>query len=165
MKFSAKVSGEAALGLPEQDYELDAPDGGAAVDAVREHLTGLLPKHGGLLDVSVTCLETWSRVVSKPSGGTITETFPPGEVSNFSFYVEPHPSVRSIASARKADAELATLESADRTAQRVELLVGMFSAGEITREQLTSALTNSSVTLESLVPPDEVPAAGKVVSP
>lgn len=164
MKFSAKVSGEAALGLPEQDYELEALEGAAAVDAVRAHLTGLLPKHGGMLDVEVSCLETWSRIVNKPGGGTITETFPPGEVSRFSFYVEPHESVRSVVEARKADGELAELTTGERTPRRVELLVGLFSAGGVTREQLTAALVDSSVTLESLVTAAEEPAAEKAVS-
>lgn len=164
MKFSAKVSGEAALGLPEQDYELEAADGGAAVDAVRLHLTGLLPKRGGLLAVQVSCLEEWTRVARKPNGGTITETFPPGEVSNFSFYVEPHESVRSIVAARQADAALAALPTEERTPERVRMLVGMFSAGEIAREQLTAALVNPNATLESLVPPPEESAAEGAVS-
>lgn len=164
MKFSAKVSGEAALGLPEQDCELEAPEGAAAVDAVRAHLTGLLPKHGGMLDVEVSCLEEWSRIVNKHGGGTITETFPPGEVSRFSFYVEPHESVRSVVEAREADAELAGLATSERAPRRVELLVSLFAGAEISREQLTAALVDSSVTLESLVTAAEEPAAEKAVS-
>lgn len=163
MKFTAQVSGEAALGLPEQDFELEAQDGGAAVDAVREHLTGLLPKHGGWLDVSVSCLETWSRVAVKPSGGTITETFPPGEVSRFSFYVDPHPDLRSHVAAMKVDAELAALEPTERNARRIDVLVSMFAANEITQAQLSAALADATQTIASLVPPPEA-EAGKAVS-
>ena len=161
MKYSVKVEGEAALELPEQDYELEAKDGDEASNAVRDKLSKLLPKTGGELAVVVSCAEPWSRVVRKPDGGQITETFQPGIVSEFGFYVEPHESVRKQVAARKLDKELATLEGPEQAARRSELLGELLVNGTLTRERFVGALRNTEQSLESVV--TEAVAAEKEV--
>ncbi len=121
MKYTVKVTGEAALGLAEQDLELNALDGNAAVDATREHLSAASPKEGGLLDVVVSCAEQWTKVSNRQGGGTVTETVPPGEVSRFSFRVEPHPDVRAEVEGAAKAAEEAAAKAAEREAMKVEL--------------------------------------------
>jgi hypothetical protein len=121
MKYTVKVTGEAALGLPEQDFELDAPDGNAAVDATRDHLSKLLPLKGGELDVVVSCAEEWIQESKTPRGGIMRETVPPGEVSCFSFRVEPHESVREAVEAAAKAAEEVAVKAAEREAMKVEL--------------------------------------------
>lgn len=121
MKYTVKVTGEAALGLDEQDFDLEASNGHEAVDGVRAHLATLLPKEGGLLDVVVSCLDTWTITSPTPRGGTVTETVPPGEVSSFSFRVEPHPDVREAVEAAAKATAIAAQQDAERAALKAEL--------------------------------------------
>lgn len=111
MKFRIKVTGEAALGLPEQDFDLEASDGNEAVDVARKKLEQLAPKEGGALDIEVAAAEPWERVVNKKGGGTIRESFEPGPVSTFSVLLEPHESVRDEVLAKRAAAEAARVEA------------------------------------------------------
>lgn len=140
MKFKIEVSGEAALGLKEQDFLLEAADGTEASNTARADLAKLMPPRGGKLDIVVSCLEEWTRTVKKPKGGAIVETFPPGVVSEFSVEFEPHVSVRAEVEAERAEAELAALEESKRSAMRLEILGEMVSKGEITKEQLKRAV-------------------------
>lgn len=121
MKFTVKVTGESALGLPEQDFELDASNGNEAVDAVRAHLSTLLPKEGGALDVVVSCAEQWTKVANTPRGGTVTEVVPPGEVSTFSFELQPHPDVREAVEAKRAADAAAAAKAAERAVIEAEV--------------------------------------------
>lgn len=138
MKYTVKVTGEAALGLPEQDFELDAPNGNAAVDSVRLQLSRLMPKQGGELQVVVSCTEEWVQESKTPRGGVIKETIPPGEVSSFSFYVEPHPEVRAeVEAAAKANAEAAA-KAEERRAIELELVAKLQAEGHVSKDfQLT----------------------------
>ncbi len=162
MKYTVKVEGEAALDLPEQDFRLEAPDGDAAAVAVRDQLSKLVSKFGGELAVVISCEETWTRESKTPRGGTIVETIPPGEVSTFSFRVEPHESVRKQAQARKLDQELATLVAGERASRRAEHLLDMAGAGMLTLDQARAALKNPEQPLESVV--NEALAAEEAVS-
>ncbi len=139
MKYAIQVTGEAALNLPEQDFEMDAPSGTAAADAARVRLTELAPKEGGLLDVVVSCTETWSSVTPKEDGGTITETHPPGVVSKFSFKVEPHPDVRAEVEAAAKAAEEAAAKAAEREALKAEVRL------EVLAEQQTQPSVEKGV--------------------
>lgn len=132
MKYTVQVTGEAALGLPEQDFELEAPHGDAAVNAVRDQLHGLMPKEGGLLDVVVSATEEWIQESRTPRGGIIRETVPPGVVSSFSFRVEPHPDVREAVEKKRTEDEAAAVKAAERAALKAELLL------EIKAEQKAS---------------------------
>lgn len=161
MKYTVKVEGEAALDLPEQDFAFEAPNGDIAVAAVREKLSKLVSEYGGELDVVISCEESWTRESPTPRGGTIVETVPPGEVSSFSFRVEPHESVRKQAAARKLDLALAKLKGAERAALRTEHLFDLAEAETITFEQARAALKNPDQSLESVV--DEAVAAEKAV--
>lgn len=161
MKFSVQVSGEAALGLEEQDFEFEAVNGGKAVDLVRERLHKLMPKEGGLLDVVVSATEEWVQEARTPRGGVIRETVPPGEVSSFSFMVEPHESVRLKVTAKKFDKELEALSGEARFTERARILVGWMREGAITQDQLLEAVGNTSQSLESIV---EQVLTGKAVS-
>lgn len=161
MKFKVQVGGEAALGLSEQDVEIEAVDGTEASNAIRDQLTALAPKEGGDLDVEIYATESWSRIVNKNGGGTIEETFPPGLVSRFSFHVQPHESVREKAAARRADADLAKLSGNERTKERIRLLLDLSNRGVIDQVALAAALVDASLSLESVV---EQAAAGKAVA-
>jgi len=125
MKYTVAVSGEAALGLPEQDFELEASTGDDAVNAVREHLHNLAPKEGGDLDVEVTATEEWIQESKTQRGGIVRETVPPGVVSRFSIRVEPHDSVRAEIEAKRAAAEAAAVKAAEREAIKAELRLEM----------------------------------------
>jgi hypothetical protein len=169
MKYTVKVEGEAALDLPEQDFKFEAKDGDEACNAVREKLSKLVSKFGGELAVVVACEETWTRVSPTPRGGTTTETIPPGEVSSFSFAVEPHESVRLQAAARKVDRELAALtegafvgDTTERTIRRTEALSDWLLSGVINAEQFRAAVRSPDKSLESVV--DEAVAAEKAVT-
>lgn len=134
MKYTVKVEGEAALGLPEQDFELEAKDGDAAVNAVRDQLSKLLPLEGGSLDVVVSCTEEWIKESKTPKGGTIRETVPPGEVSSFSFRVEPHESVRAeVEAAAKAAAEAAAKDE-ERATIEAEFLAKLKAQGHVAKD-------------------------------
>lgn len=124
MKYTVAVSGEAALGLPEQDFELEAGTGDEAVNAVRDHLHKLCPKEGGLLDVKVSATEEWIQE-SKTQRGVVRETVPPGVVSEFSICVEPHESVRAEVEGKRAAAEAAAVKAAEREALKAELRLEM----------------------------------------
>jgi hypothetical protein len=131
MKFQVAVSGEAVLGLPEQDFELEASDGSDAVDAARHKLEKLAPKEGGRLNITVSALEPWERTVAKKGGGTIRETFAPGEVSTFSVELEPHESVRAEVEAKRAAEEAAKAKATERAALKAEILAEMAASGEL----------------------------------
>lgn len=161
MKFTVQVSGEAALGLEEQDFEFEAANGNKAVDLVRERLHKLMPKEGGLLDVVVNAAEEWVQEARSPRGGTIRETVPPGEVSRFSFMVEPHESVRLKVTAKKFDKELEALSGEARVTERARILVGWTREGSLTQDQLLEAVGNPSLSLESVI---EQVMTGKAVS-
>lgn len=121
MKYTVEVTGEAALGLPEQDFEIEARTGDDAVNAVRDKLHKLAPKEGGDLDVVVSATEEWVQESKTPRGGTVRETVPPGVVSSFSIRVEPHPDVREAVEAKRAADEAAVAKAAEREAIKVEL--------------------------------------------
>lgn len=140
MKFQVQVTGEAALGLPEQDFELDASTGDAAVDAARKKLEKLAPKEGGALDIVVSALEPWERVSATKSGGKITESFPPGEVSSFSVLLEPHESVRAEVEAKRA---------AEAQAKREELRNALIESRLLERLK-AQGLVDASVELSAV---------------
>ena len=121
MKFSVSVTGEAALGLPEQDFDLDAKSGTEAADTAREKLRKLMPLEGGALDVVVTSLEDWEQHSETPRGGKVVETIPAGVVSEFSVRFEPHESVREAVEAKRAADEAAAAKAAERAAMRIEI--------------------------------------------
>lgn len=125
MKYTVAVSGEAAFGLPEQDFELEARSGDEAVNAVRDHLHKLSPKEGGSLDVVVSATEEWVQESKTQRGGVVRETVPPGVVSSFSICVEPHESVREAVEKKRADAEAAAVKAAEREALKAELRLEM----------------------------------------
>jgi hypothetical protein len=150
MKYTVQVTGEAALGLPEQDFELEAPDGNAAVDATRAHLLELLPKEGGLLEVSVSCVEEWVKVSQTSKGGTLTETVPAGEVSSFSFRVEPHADVRAAVEAAAKAAEDAAAKAAERATIELEFLAKLQQQGLVAKDVKVAT--------------EEEPVGGKAVS-
>ena len=125
MKFTVTVTGEALLGLPEQDFEVDAKDGDAAVDAARSKLEKLASKEGGELTIKVEAPESWERVSRTPRGGEIRETVPAGEVSTFSVLLEPHESVREEVEKKRAAAEAAAQKAAEREAIKAELRAEM----------------------------------------
>lgn len=121
MKFKVNVTGEAALGLPEQDFELEAKTGDEAVNAARSKLEKLMPKEGGALDITVEALEDWEQVAKTPRGGTVRETIPKGVVSEFSVCFEPHESVRAEVEEKRALAEAAAAKAAEREAIKAEV--------------------------------------------
>jgi hypothetical protein len=133
MKFTVNVTGEALLGLPEQDFEVEAKDGDAAVDAARAKLEKLAPKEGGALNVKVEASQSWERVSRTPRGGEIRETVPAGEVSTFSVELEPHESVRAEVEAKRAAAEAAAQKAAERDAVKAELLAELEAQGKLVK--------------------------------
>lgn len=151
MKYSVQVEGEAALGLPEQDYEGEAADAREATDFTRARLGSLLPKEGGELHVTITLLEAWSFTAVDMSGVKTTVTLPAGHiVSRWSFYTQPHPDVRVVVEARANDAALALLGGRERSRERARLLHGLSIAGVLTQEAFLDALAGDD-TLASLV--------------
>lgn len=161
MKYTVQVTGEAALGLEEQDFELEAADANAASEAARARLTGLLPKTGGLLNVTISATEPWTITAKESDGTVVTRTRPPGVVTSWGFMIEPHESVRPLVEARRNDAALAKLEGTERAKERARLVLGLSSGGAINQEQLLSALSDSERSLESIV---EQALAEKAVS-
>jgi hypothetical protein len=131
MKFTVNVTGEAALGLPEQDFEIDAKDGDAAVNAARKRLEKLAPQEGGALDIVVTANEEWLRITTTQRGGEIRETVPPGEVSRFGICLEPHESVRAEVEARRAAEEATAIKASERKAIELELIARLKAEGHL----------------------------------
>jgi hypothetical protein len=129
MKYQVQVTGEAALGLSEQDFEIDAMDGHHAVEVARRRLESLVPKEGGRLDIVVRALDPWERTVEKKGGGKITESFDPGVVSEFSVELEPHESVRKAVEEKREAAARAAAELAKRNDIESELLEKLKSQG------------------------------------
>ena len=125
MKFTVQVTGEAALGLPEQDFEVEAIDGNAAVAAANDKLDALVPAEGGALDIVVSSTEDWVQISRSPRGGEVRETIPAGEVSRYSRYLEPHESVRAEVEEKRAAAEAAAAKAAEREAIKAELRAEM----------------------------------------
>lgn len=129
MKYTVNVTGEAALGLPEQDFELEATSGGAAVDAARAKIEALLPLEGGALDIVVSATEPYEVVSKSPRGGEIREIVPAGVVSSFSVRFEPHESVRAEVEAKAAAEAAAAEKAAEREALKVELRAEIAAEG------------------------------------
>lgn len=125
MKFQVNVSGEAALGLPEQDFEIEAATGGEAVDAARSKLEKLAPQEGGALDIVVIATQAWEQVSKSKDGRVVKETIPAGEVSSFSVCFEPHASVRAEVEEKRAKAEAEAAKAAEREALKAEIRAEM----------------------------------------
>lgn len=131
MKYQVKVTGEAALGLPEQDFELNAATGDDAVDAARSKLEKLMPAEGGKLDVEVSCMESWEQVAKTPRGGIVRETIPAGVVSTFSVEFEPQEHVRAAVLEKRAQAQRDAEKAAERKAIEMELIAKLKSEGKL----------------------------------
>lgn len=136
MKFNVKVEGEAAAGLAEKDFELDAANGTDAANSARDQLTKLVladtgTREGGLLSVEVFATESWTQVAKTKEGIETRTTYPPGKVSEFSFFVEPHESVRKAVEERRAAEEAAAAEAAKVQGIRMQLLAELKAGGHV----------------------------------
>jgi hypothetical protein len=148
MKFQVEVRGEAALGLPEQDFEISAIDATHAVEVARRQVEAVIPKEGGKLDLVVRSLEPWERTVEKKGGGKIVESFEPGVVSEFSVELEPHESVRAVVEEKRAASEREAREALKRANIESDLLDRLKAQGLVPAELELSAVQAASGDVE-----------------
>jgi hypothetical protein len=125
MKYQVQVTGEAALGLEEQDFEIESENGTEAANDARDKLKKLMPPEGGALQIVVSASEAWEQHSTTPRGGKVVETIPAGIVSEFSVCFEPHESVREAVEAKRAEAQAAADKAAARAEMRREIVAEM----------------------------------------